>query len=76
MSAKCHGPGAGIISSALDAGAESYLVCDCRTDWVVCFRRDCERAVALNEVYQRQIAMTLEILGDPRVSVLIHPLIF
>jgi len=24
-------------------------MCDCRSDWVMCFRRDCERAAALNE---------------------------
>jgi ribosome modulation factor len=35
----------------------------------VCLKRDCERAVALKETYRRQLARTLEIIGDPRVSV-------
>jgi len=48
-------------------------MCDCPADWVVCFRRDCERVAALNDAYQRQIRLTLEMMGDPRISVSLTP---
>jgi len=43
-------------------------MCDCRSDWVMCFRRDCERAAVLNEAYQRQIelAHAVSLTSDTR----------
>jgi hypothetical protein len=42
--------------------------CDCRSDWVMCFRVGCPRALALGLSYRQQIERTLELIGDPRTS--------
>jgi hypothetical protein len=44
-------------------------MCDCQIDWVVCFKRDCERAAIINRAYQQQIELAHKLIGDPRISV-------
>ena len=41
------------------------LMCDCRSDWVTCFRRDCERAAALNEATSSRSNEHLNLLMTP-----------
>jgi hypothetical protein len=41
------------------------LMCDCRSDWVMCFRRDCERAAALNEATSSRSNEHLNLLMTP-----------
>jgi hypothetical protein len=40
-------------------------MCDCRSDWVMCFRRDCERAAALNEATSSRSNEHLNLLMTP-----------
>jgi len=49
-------------------------MCDCRSDWVVRFRRDCERAAALNEAYRRQIRRSTTNTGMLELWFSIHQL--
>jgi hypothetical protein len=44
-------------------------MCDCPSDWVMCLRVGCERAIALNMSYQQQVKRVHEILGDLRIIV-------
>lgn len=44
-------------------------MCDCPSDWVVCFKSNCERAEVIRKVQKEQVEKALDMLGDPRVGV-------
>lgn len=41
-------------------------MCDCPSHWVVCFRKDCERAIELNKAAEAAYERTFKKLGYPR----------
>jgi hypothetical protein len=43
------------------------LDCECRSDWVCCFRRDCPRAASIKEAQQRSIEHAQKLMGSPLV---------
>ena len=46
-------------------------MCDCPSDWVLCFRRDCERRGTITRMLAEQHERTFHVLGDQTKGVTI-----